>query len=115
MPKYNVKPNAGRVLVRMDVAPNKVGSLYVPETAKDNRGTTGEIVATYDSYVDDDSTYSPIFSVGDRVIFGKYVGTSISVGGEELLILKESEILASLTPAEDGVDSSEIHAAVEDV
>lgn len=93
--KINVKPMGDRVLVRpLEEEEAKVGSLYVPDTAKE-RPQQGEIVALGTGRVLDDGTRVDFeVAVGDRVLYGKYSGSEVRVGEDEYLMMHESDILA---------------------
>jgi chaperonin GroES len=90
-----VKPLADRVVVKpLDDAEQMRGGLYIPDTAKE-KPSQGEVVAAGPGKVSDDGTRIDMdVSVGDRVLYGKYSGTDVTLDGEEYLILRESDILA---------------------
>jgi chaperonin GroES len=70
------------------------GGLYIPDTAKE-KPSQGEVVAAGPGKVSEDGTRIDMdVSVGDRVLYGKYSGTDVTLDGEEYLILRESDILA---------------------
>jgi chaperonin GroES len=91
----NVKPLADRVVVKpLEDAEQMRGGLYIPDTAKE-KPSQGEIVAVGPGKVSDDGTRLEMdVSVGDKVLYGKYSGTDVTLDGEEYLILRESDILA---------------------
>lgn len=69
------------------------GGIHVPETSQ-GKTQTGSIVALGEGKLLNDGTVRPpAVSVGDVIVFGKYAGTDVDLGGEELLMLKESDIL----------------------
>lgn len=90
-----VKPLADRVVVKpLDEAEQMRGGLYIPDTAKE-KPSQGEVVAVGPGKVSDDGARLDMdVSVGDKVLYGKYSGTDVTLGGEEYLILRESDILA---------------------
>ncbi len=90
-----VKPLADRVVVMpLDEAEQMRGGLYIPDTAKE-KPSQGEVVAVGPGKVSDDGARLEMdVSVGDKVLYGKYSGTDVTLGGEEYLILRESDILA---------------------
>jgi chaperonin GroES len=90
-----VKPLADRVVVKpLEEAEQMRGGLYIPDTAKE-KPSQGEVVAVGPGKVSDDGTRLEMdVSVGDRVLYGKYSGTDVTLDGEEYLILRESDILA---------------------
>lgn len=90
-----IKPLADRVVVKpLEEAEQMKGGLYIPDTAKE-KPQQGEIVAVGPGRVSDEGKRIDVeLSVGDRVIYGKYSGTEVTVGDDELLILRESDVLA---------------------
>ncbi len=88
------RPLHDRVLVRRVEAEEKTaGGIIIPDSAKE-KPAEGEIVAVGEGARDDDGDRIPLdVKVGDRVLFGKWSGTEVKVGGEDLLIMKESDIL----------------------
>ncbi|MAT38570.1 MAG: co-chaperone GroES [Ectothiorhodospiraceae bacterium] len=91
----NIKPLADRVVVRPLQAEEKTaGGLYIPDTAKE-KPQQGEIVAAGPGKKGDEgNTIEMELKVGDKVLYGKYSGTEVTVDGEELLIMRESDIFA---------------------
>jgi chaperonin GroES len=72
------------------------GGLYIPDTAKE-KPQQGKIVAVGPGRLNDDGERIPMeVKEGDRVLYGKYAGTEVTVDGQELLIIKESDVLAIL-------------------
>jgi chaperonin GroES len=70
------------------------GGLYIPDTAKE-KPSQGEVVAVGPGKISDDGTRLEMdVSVGDKVLYGKYSGTDVTLDGQEYLILRESDILA---------------------
>jgi chaperonin GroES len=90
-----LQPLADRVLVRPVEKEEKTKSgIYLPDTAKE-KPQEGEIIAVGPGKLNDDGKPIPmVLKVGDRVIYAKYGGTEIKVDDEELIILRESDILA---------------------
>ncbi|GAB4232480.1 MAG: co-chaperone GroES [Ekhidna sp.] len=88
MSKVNFKPLADRVLVEPAAAEEKTASgIIIPDTAKE-KPQQGKIVAIGTGKKDE-----PInVKVGDQVLYGKYSGTEVTIGGSEYLIMKESDI-----------------------
>jgi len=93
-----IQPLADRVVVQaLAEAEQTKGGLYIPDTAKE-KPLQGEVMAVGPSKLSDEGTrLAPDLKVGDRVLYGKYSGTEVTVDGEEFLILRESDILAVLT------------------
>ncbi|MCL6567185.1 MAG: co-chaperone GroES [Acidobacteriia bacterium] len=89
-----IKPLADRVLVRpLEREERTASGIVLPDTAKE-KPQEGEILAVGPGRYEDGKRVALDVKVGDRVIFSKYAGTEIKVDGEELLILRESDILA---------------------
>jgi chaperonin GroES len=88
------RPLHDRVLVRRVEAEEKTaGGIIIPDSAKE-KPAEGEIVSVGEGLRDDDGDRVPLdVKAGDRVLFGKWSGTEVTVDGEELLIMKESDIL----------------------
>ena len=91
------RPLHDRVLVRrIDEEARTSGGIIIPDTAKE-KPQHGEIVAVGPgSRGDDNKVVSLDVKVGDRILFGKWSGTEVKIGGEELLIMKENDILGVL-------------------
>ena len=87
-------PLHDRVLVRRVQSDEKTkGGLIIPDSAKE-KPAEGEIISTGEgARKDSGELIAPSVSAGDRVLFGKWSGTEVTVDGEELLIMKESDIL----------------------
>ncbi len=94
--KIRLQPLEDRVVLRpADEAESMRGSLYIPDTAKE-KPTQGEIVAVGPGKFEDGQRIKLDVAVGDTVIYGKYSGTPYTVDGEELIIIKASDILAKI-------------------
>lgn len=95
MSGMKVVPLGDRVLVKQDGEPQKsAGGIYLPETAKE-APQWGKVVRTGAGKVlDNGETRAPSVKVGDHVIFGKYSGTKVQVGEDELLFMREEDIMA---------------------
>jgi chaperonin GroES len=93
--KDKIQPLADRVVVRaLEETEQMRGGLYIPDTAKE-KPMQGTIVAVGPGKLSDENErIKPDVEVGQRVLYGKYSGTEVSVDGEEYLILRESDILA---------------------
>jgi len=91
----SVKPLSDRVVVSpLDEDEQMRGGLYIPDTAKE-KPSQGDVIAVGPGKVSDDGTRIEMdVSVGDKVLYGKYSGTDVTLDGEEYLILRESDILA---------------------
>ncbi len=90
-----LKPLADRVVIKPAAAEEKTkGGIILPDTAKE-KPVIGEVVAVGPGKVaDDGKKISPEVKVGDKVLYGKYSGTEVTVEGEEYLIMRESDIFA---------------------
>jgi len=88
------RPLHDRVLVRRIEAEEKTaGGIIIPDTAKE-KPQEGEVVSVGEGVRDEDGDRIPLdVKAGDRILFGKWSGTEVKVDGEELLIMKESDIL----------------------
>ncbi|PQO23160.1 co-chaperone GroES [Rhodobacteraceae bacterium WD3A24] len=88
------KPLHDRVLVRrVETDDTTKGGLIIPETAKE-KPQEGEVLATGDgARKDSGERIEMAVKTGDKVLFGKWSGTEVTIDGEELLIMKESDIL----------------------
>jgi chaperonin GroES len=92
-----VRPLRDRLLVRRVEEKEQVkGGIIIPDSAKE-KPQEGEVVAVGSGKVLDDGKKVDLdVKVGDKILFGKYSGTDIKVDGEEMLILREDEVLAVL-------------------
>ncbi|MEH3037080.1 MAG: co-chaperone GroES [Sphingomonas adhaesiva] len=90
----NFRPLHDRVLVRRVEAEEKTaGGIIIPDTAKE-KPQEGEVVAAGAGAKNEKGEVSPLdVKTGDRILFGKWSGTEVKVNGEDLLIMKESDIL----------------------
>ena len=88
------KPLHDRVLVRRVQSDEKTkGGLIIPDSAKE-KPAEGEVIATGEgARKDSGELIAPSVKAGDRILFGKWSGTEVTLDGEELLIMKESDIL----------------------
>ena len=94
-------PLHDRILVRRTEAEEKsAGGIIIPDTAKE-KPMEGEVVAVGSGARDEAGKLVPLdVKVGDRILFGKWSGTEIKLGGEDLLIMKEVDVLGILdTPS----------------
>jgi chaperonin GroES len=90
-----MKPLADRVVIRPAVAEEKTkGGIILPDTAKE-KPVIGEVVAVGPGKVTDEGKKVTLeVKVGDKVLYGKYSGTEVTVEGEEYLIMREADIFA---------------------
>lgn len=91
------KPSQDRILIRRIEAEEEFrGGIVIPDTAKE-KPQEGEIVAVGPGKTLDSGQLQPVsFNVGDRVLFGKYAGTEVTLDDEEYVIMREDEILGTL-------------------
>ena len=87
-------PLADRVVVKpLEETEQMRGGLYIPDTAKE-KPQQGEIIAVGPGKYEDGKLVPMGVKVGDKVLYGKYSGTEVSLEGEQYLILRESDVLA---------------------
>ena len=92
-----VGPLADRVVVRsLEDAERTRRGLFIPDSAKE-KPQRGEIVAVGPGRFDEGKRVPMDVKVGDKVLYGKYSGTEVTIDGEQLLILRESDVLAIVT------------------
>ncbi|GFO80500.1 co-chaperone GroES [Methyloceanibacter sp.] len=91
------RPLHDRVVVRrIDEDERTAGGIIIPDTAKE-KPQQGEVVAVGPGVADDTGKVQPLdVRVGDRVLFGKWSGTEVKIDGDDVLIMKESDILGVL-------------------
>jgi chaperonin GroES len=94
--KMAVTPLEDRVVVMpSDESEEMRGGLYIPDTAKE-KPTQGTIVAVGPGRFEDGERVPMELAVGDKVLYGKYSGTAFTLDGEEVMILKATDVLAKL-------------------
>ena len=88
------RPLGDRVLVRrVEEEAKTKGGIIIPDTAKE-KPQEGEVIAVGPGGRDEDGKATPLdVKVGDRILFGKWSGTEVKIDGEDLIIMKESDIL----------------------
>ena len=92
--KVKIQPLADRVVIKpLEETEQMKGGLYIPDTAKE-KPMQGEIVAVGPGRVEKGDRVPMELKVGNKVLFGKYSGTEVKLDDEELLIIKESDVLA---------------------
>ena len=93
-------PLGDRVVIkRVDEESKSKGGIIIPDTAKE-KPQEGEVVAVGPGARDDDGARIPMdVKAGDRILFGKWSGSEVKIDGEDLLIMKESDILGIVEPA----------------
>ena len=92
-----IKPLSDRVVVKpLEEAETKKGSIIIPDTAKE-RPMQGEVVEAGPGRVEDGKIIAMEVKKGDKVLYGKYSGTEVEVDDQDLLIMRESDILAIIS------------------
>ena len=96
-PKIKIHPLEDRVVIMpAEELESMRGGLYIPDTAKE-KPTQGEVIAVGPGRLTDKGERITMdIKVGDTVIYGKYSGTSFTLEGEEVIIIKASDVLAKL-------------------
>ncbi|ABZ94766.1 co-chaperone GroES [Leptospira biflexa] len=93
----SIKPLGDRVVVEpKNESEEKIGSIIVPDTAKE-KPQEGKVIAAGQGRYEDGKLVPLEVKVGDTVLYGKYSGTEIKQGGKDLLIIRESDILGVVT------------------
>jgi chaperonin GroES len=89
-----IRPLHDRVIVRrLEEERKSPGGIVIPDTAKE-KPIQGEIVAVGQGKLLEDGKVKPLdVKVGDKVLFGKYSGTEVKIGNEELLVMREEDIM----------------------
>ena len=98
MSKINLKPLADRIVIKPAEAEEKTaGGIILPDTVKE-KPVEGTVVAAGPGKVADDGKAIKMeVKVGDKVLYGKYSGTEVTINGEEYLIMRESDIFGILS------------------
>ena len=93
----NIRPLQDRVIIkRMEEEKTSPGGIVIPDSATE-KPIKGEVVAVGNGLVLDNGEIRPLdLKVGDKVLFGKYSGTEVKLNGEELLVMKEDDVMAVL-------------------
>ena len=88
------RPLQDRILIRrIEEKESKAGGIIIPDTAKE-KPQQGEVIAVGTGKILEDGSKRALdIKVGDKILFGKYAGTDIKIEGEELLILREEDVL----------------------
>ncbi len=92
--KVNIRPLHDRVIVRrLEEEERTPGGIVIPDTAKE-KPIQGEVIAVGRGKLLENGEIRPLdVKPGDRVLFGKYAGTEVKIGGEELLVMREEDIM----------------------
>ncbi|MFW9603419.1 MAG: co-chaperone GroES [Trichlorobacter sp.] len=91
----SLRPLHDRIIVkRLDGEEKTAGGLFIPDSAKE-KPQKGEVIAAGNGKKNDEGKCMPLdVKVGDTILFGKYAGTEIKVDGDELLMMREDDVLA---------------------
>src|ERR1700688_2392456 len=98
-PLMKLRPLQDRVLIRrVEPEAKTAGGIFIPDTAQE-KPMEGEVVAVGPGTRDEGGTLHPLdIKPGDRVLFAKWSGTEVKLDGEELMIMKETDIMGVLAP-----------------
>ena len=93
----NIRPLQDRVIIkRMEEEKTSPGGIVIPDSATE-KPIKGEVIAVGNGLVLDNGEVRPLdLQIGDKVLFGKYSGTEVKLDGEELLVMKEDDVMAVL-------------------
>jgi len=94
--KLKVFPLADRVAIKpLEETATMKGGLYIPDTAKE-KPIQGEVIAVGSGRREKGEIVPMELKVGDRVVYGKYSGTQVELDGDEIILIKESDVIAKL-------------------
>jgi chaperonin GroES len=104
----NIRPLHDRIVVRrLNPETTTRGGIVIPDSATE-KPIQGEVVAVGEGVILDSSARRPLeLQVGDRVLFGKFAGTEVKLDGEELLVMREADVMAVI----EGATTTEVKAA----
>ena len=95
--KLKIVPLADRVAIRpLEETETMKGGLYIPDTAKE-KPIQGDVIAVGAGRLEKGERVPMDLKVGDRVVYGKYSGTQVDLEGEEIILIKESDVIAKLS------------------
>ena len=95
--KLKVFPLADRVAIRpMEDTEQMKGGLYIPDTAKE-KPIQGDVIAVGPGRIEKGQRVPMELEVGDRVVYGKYTGSQVELEDEEIILIKESDVIAKLS------------------
>jgi chaperonin GroES len=95
--KLKIFPLADRVAIRpMEETQEMKGGLYIPDTAKE-KPIQGEVIAVGPGRLEKGQRVAMELQVGDRVVYGKYTGSQVELDEEEIIVIKESDVIAKLS------------------
>jgi len=94
--RFKVFPLADRVAIKpLEETETMKGGLYIPDTAKE-KPIQGEVIAVGPGRIEKGEKVPMELKVGDRVVYGKYSGTQVELDGEEIILIKEADVIAKL-------------------
>jgi chaperonin GroES len=104
----NIRPLHDRIVVRsLNPETTTRGGIVIPDSATE-KPIQGEVVAVGEGVILDSGARRPLeLQVGDRVLFGKFAGTEVKLDGEELLVMREADVMAVI----EGATTTEVKAA----
>ena len=90
-----IRPLQDRILVKqLEEEEKTAGGIIIPDTAKE-KPQQGKVIAVGKGKILEDGSVRPLdIKVGDRILFEKYAGTTVKIGGEEYMIMREDDVLA---------------------
>jgi len=95
--KFKIFPLADRVAIKpIEETDTMKGGLYIPDTAKE-KPIQGEVIAVGPGRREKGEVIPLELKVGDRVVYGKYSGTQVELEGEEVILIKEADVIAKLS------------------
>jgi chaperonin GroES len=95
--KLKIFPLADRVAIRPEEEMNQLrGGLYIPDTAKE-KPIQGDIIAVGPGRLEKGQRVPMELKVGDRVVYGKYTGSQVELDDEEIILIKETDVIAKLS------------------
>jgi chaperonin GroES len=95
--KLKVFPLADRVAIRpMEETETMKGGLYIPDTAKE-KPIQGDVIAVGPGRLEKGQRVPMELKLGDRVVYGKYTGSQVELDGEEIILIKETDVIAKLS------------------
>lgn len=95
--KFKIFPLADRVAIKpIEETETMKGGLYIPDTAKE-KPIQGEVIAVGPGRREKGEMIPLELKVGDRVVYGKYSGTQVELEGEEIILIKEADVIAKLS------------------
>ncbi len=95
--RLKIHPLADRVAIRpMEDTKEMRGGLYIPDTAKE-KPIQGEIIAVGPGRMEKGQRVPMELKVGDRVVYGKYTGSQVELEDEEIILIKEADVIAKLS------------------